>query len=118
MSFYKKKKEYKLTWTAGDTEYLQIRYLQSDKVTPVDFTDATLTMQLRKSQSSVDPSLAINGTVDEETGIITFTASPAETRALSSSLQNKYYFDAQFSNPSKTKTLLRGRILVESDITR
>lgn len=106
-------------WRGGDTEEIIIRYKAPDKVTPIDLSEATAKIQLRKKSTSQTADLELDAVIDVELGEMVFTASSMETRALlNSKLKQIYVYDIQLNQGERITTLGSGKITVSLDITR
>ena len=107
-------------WTAGDTKYFNLIYKDCDG-NPVDLTGSTARMQLRLSHSGaiiIDKQPTTTLTTGGE---IEFKFESSETSALvvSPASRASYFFDVELTAAnSDIKTLVNGKIDVDTDITR
>ena len=108
-----------LIWKAGDTEELVVR-VTSDDNSIVDLTGATFLMQLRNTPVDPEAELSLTGSWDPETGLIEVQATPEQTRAaIKGLMQRMYVYDLQITHSDgKVKTIVSGKVLIKSDVTR
>lgn len=104
----------------GDTRTINLTFLQSDKVTPVNLTGGTVYFTVNSSSDpSDDTSKSIQKTyssfTDATNGKTTVTLSHTDTNITAGT----YWYDAQFVDVlGNYLSSYRGEFIVESDITR
>jgi hypothetical protein len=105
----------------GDTRVIQVNCVQSDGVTPLDLTGATVYFTLNSSNAPTDDSGdALQKTVTSHTapilGQTSITILPADTTGLT---PGDYYYDVQVKDANGNISSLKQDIFrINADITR
>lgn len=105
----------------GDTQVISLQCYQSDNVTPLDLTGATVYFTVNSSNAPTDDtSAAFQKTTSSHTaptlGQTSITINASDTQSLT---PGTYYYDVQVTDASGHKTSLKKDVFViNSDITR
>ena len=105
----------------GDTRVITVNCYQSDGITPINLTGATVTFTLNTDSSpSADSSAALQKVVTTHTspllGITSITITNADTQALT---PGDYNYDIQIKDASGNFTSLKQDVFtINPDITR
>lgn len=104
----------------GDTRTVNLTFLASDGVTPINLTGGTVYFTVNSSDDPSDDTskafqLSATSFTDATHGKHTFTLTHANTNIAAGT----YWYDAQFVDSVGTYlSAYRGKFIVESDITR
>lgn len=105
----------------GDTRVITVNCYQSDGVTPINLTGATVYFTVNADPApSADSSAAFQKVVTSHTspllGITTITINNADTQSLA---PGDYYYDVQVKDASNNYTSLKQDVFtINADITR
>ena len=104
----------------GATFVRTVQWLQADEVTPVDLTDYTAAMQVRKNYTATTTALSLSSpssglTVTAASGITTITLTSGQTAALS---PGSYVYDLELTVNSVVTRLIEGPFTVTPEVTR
>lgn len=109
-----------ITWTSGDTSYLELFYNDSDG-NPIDLTGASIAMGIKLKRTDTSCVLPTKfATWDSETNQILFTFYPYETTNMLAEGKTKmtFYYDVEISTSGgEITTILSGKIYLNRSIT-
>lgn len=100
---------------AGATfDAYSFRYLQDDKVTPVNLTGWTAKLQIRETPDSA-LALEITPTINTTQALIEFTITAAQTATLTLS---KYVWALELTNATTVIRLVEGKVVVSPEVVK
>lgn len=111
----------RITIIQGTSKTINLRCLQSDKVTPIDISGGKIYFTVNSDESPADDSSAaiqktVTSFVDAVNGLATVNLAPSDTSSLT---DGDYFYDAKLIESGGTQIAIKnGDFVIEPAVTR